>query len=96
MFSVENWKENVPDIDNNKGSNAHFLRRFKNRSNGTRSNNNVTSKKVAEIKEKKQKLEGTKIIVCLETNKNTSLSNKKVCFLSLIQKFYSFILTSNF
>uniref|UniRef100_A0A0R3RPK0 Microtubule-associated protein futsch n=1 Tax=Elaeophora elaphi TaxID=1147741 RepID=A0A0R3RPK0_9BILA len=77
-FSVENWKENVPDIDNNKAPNAHFLRRVKNRSNSTRGNNNSTSKKLTEIKEKKQKLEGNKMTVCAETNKITSPTNKKI------------------
>ncbi|KAK6109040.1 hypothetical protein QQG55_34405 [Brugia pahangi] len=76
-ISVENWKENVPDIDNSKGTNAHFLRRSKNRSNGCKSNNSATSKKVVEIKEKKEKQEGAK--VCTETN-------KKVCFLFFAHK----------
>ncbi|VDN92956.1 unnamed protein product [Brugia pahangi] len=76
-ISVENWKENVPDIDNSKGTNAHFLRRSKNRSNGCKSNNSATTKKVVEIKEKKEKQEGAK--VCTETN-------KKVCFLQQQQQ----------
>ncbi|VBB34441.1 unnamed protein product, partial [Acanthocheilonema viteae] len=59
--SVENWKENVPDIDNNKKTNVHFLRRLKSYSNGGKWSNNVTSKKIVEIKEKKQKFEGPKI-----------------------------------
>ncbi|EFO21770.1 hypothetical protein LOAG_06717, partial [Loa loa] len=77
-ISVENWKENVPDIDSSKGPNAHFLRRFKNRNNIARSNNNVTSKKATEITEKKQKLEDAKDTICNETNKSISLSNKKI------------------
>ncbi|CAG9532902.1 unnamed protein product [Cercopithifilaria johnstoni] len=76
-ISVENWKENVPNISNNRGFNAHFLHRMKNRSSGARYNSNVTSKKIAEM-EKKQKLEGAKVIACVETNKNTSLPNKKI------------------
>ncbi|KAL3986264.1 hypothetical protein ACH3XW_42015 [Acanthocheilonema viteae] len=76
--SVENWKENVPDIDNNKKTNVHFLRRLKSYSNGGKWSNNVTSKKIVEIKEKKQKFEGPKVITRTETNKNTSLPNKKI------------------
>uniref|UniRef100_A0A915PK43 Uncharacterized protein n=1 Tax=Setaria digitata TaxID=48799 RepID=A0A915PK43_9BILA len=77
-ISVENWKENVPDIDNNKGPNAHFLRGFKNRDGTNRRNfsNATESKKVAAIK-KKQKLQLNKFAVT-EINKKVSLSNKKL------------------
>ncbi|OZC07202.1 hypothetical protein X798_05780 [Onchocerca flexuosa] len=54
--SIENWKENVPDIDNKNRLSAHFFRGFKNRSNDIRrnktdnydsnANNNATFKKI--------------------------------------------------
>ncbi|KAM3716634.1 E3 ubiquitin-protein ligase XIAP [Dirofilaria immitis] len=86
-ISVENWKENVPDIGDNV-PNTHFLRGFKNRrsdnirnnksnSDGNSAKNNAKAKKIVEIM-KKQKLEDRKVIVCNETNKNASLERKKI------------------
>ncbi|VDK79760.1 unnamed protein product, partial [Onchocerca ochengi] len=61
---TENWKENVPDIDNNNRPSAHFFRGFKNRSNDIRrnksdnydnsTNNNATLKKVFNGKNEKK------------------------------------------
>lgn len=88
--SVENWKENVPDIDKNTKPAGHFPRGAKNRVRGTKNansnnnsisnnnnNSNNASKKVLTGMNEKRKSDQTKFTVFIETNKKLPQLNRK-------------------